>query len=142
MTLALGRRALAHTWEVFVLHRWCRQSRKCRSHQLDGRKAPTVPVLVVGINSKEAHRAGVARMNRHLQHVGMQSRMPMTLASAPALAALDITKLTRIRVQNDQEPWVSGPAEMFAVVSGMQPNQAAATLAIVALPYLDREGTD
>ena len=116
--------------------------RKGRSYQLDGRKAPSVPVLVVGINRKEAHRAGVALMNRHLQQVGMQSKMPMSLANAPAMAALDTTKLTRIRVQNDQEPWVSGAAEMFAVVSGVQPDQAAATLTIVDLPYLDYDGTD
>ncbi|UUZ46635.1 DUF3103 domain-containing protein [Massilia sp. B-10] len=43
------------------------------SHMLDGRTAPNVPVLVVGINRTEAHRAGVALMNKHLQAMGMQS---------------------------------------------------------------------
>ena len=51
-------------------------------------------------------------------------------------------KLYRIRLNNDQEPWISGAAEMLAVVSGVQPDQAKATLTIVDLPYLDYDGTD
>lgn len=116
--------------------------RKGVSHRLDGRTPPSVPVLVVGINRKEAHRAGVALMNRHLQQAGMQSKMPVAPASFTTMAGIDTTKLTRIRVNNDEEPWISGAAEMFAVVSGVQPDQAAATLTIVDLPYLDYDGTD
>lgn len=116
--------------------------RKGASHRLDGRTPPSVPVLVVGINRKEAHRAGVALMNRHLQQAGMQSKTPLALPGMTTLAGIETTKLDRIRVNNDQEPWVSGAAEMFAVVSGVQPDQAQATLTIVDLPYLDYDGTD
>lgn len=113
------------------------------SHKLDGRVAPSMPVLVVGINRHEAHRAGVALMNRHLQAVGMQAKAPLMLAGATPLAAnIDTTKLTRIRLNDDEEPWISGAAEVFAVVSGVQPDQAAATLTIVDMPYLDYDGTD
>jgi hypothetical protein len=112
------------------------------AHRLDGRTPPTMPVLVVGINRSEAHRAGVALMNRHLQATGMQSKLPLALAGTSTLAGIDTTKLTRIRLANDQEPWISGAAEVFAVVSGVQPDQAAATLTIVDLPYLDYDGTD
>ena len=124
--------------------------RNGKSYRLDGRTPPSIPVLVVGINRTEAHRAGVALMNRHLQQSGMQSRMPlaqpgsMTLAlpGTTAMAGIETTKLDRIRLNNDQEPWISGAAEMFAVVSGVQPDQAKATLTIVDLPYLDYDGTD
>jgi hypothetical protein len=113
------------------------------AHRLDGRTPPPMPVLVVGINRSEAHRAGVALMNRHLQATGMQSKSPLALSGTSTLAAgIDTTKLTRIRLANDQEPWISGAAEVFAVVSGVQPDQAAATLTIVDLPYLDYDGTD
>lgn len=117
--------------------------RRGASHRLDGRVAPSMPVLVVGINRREAHRAGVALMNRHLQAVGMQAKAPLMLAGATPLAAnIDTTKLTRIRLNDDEEPWISGAAEVFAVVSGVQPDQAAATLTIVDMPYLDYDGTD
>ncbi len=116
--------------------------RKGKAHLLDGRTAPRMPVLVVGINRKEAHQAGVALINRHLQQAGMQSKLPAAISGPTMLAGIDTTKLTRIRLKIDQEPWVSGAAEMFAVVSGVQPDQAAATLTVVDLPYLDYDGTD
>jgi len=116
-----------------------------KSHRLDGRTAPNMPVLVVGINRREAHRAGVALMNRHLQMAGMQSKAPTMMAMSsvtPMATNIETTKLTRIRLDNDEEPWISGAAEVFAVVSGVQPDQPKATLTIVDMPYLDNDGTD
>ncbi len=117
--------------------------RKGVAHRLDGRVAPEFPVLVVGINQREAHRAGVALMNRHLQAAGLQGKRQLSAAPAPTLAgSIATTKLDRIRLSNDQEPWISGAAEVYAVVSGIQPDQAAAALTVVDLPYLDNDGTD
>jgi hypothetical protein len=117
--------------------------RKGGSHMLDGRNAPNVPVLIVGINRTEAHRAGVALMNKHLKAMGMQSNKAPELSAPTALTAgIETSKLDRIRLNNDQEPWVSGAAEIFAVVSGVQPDQAKATLTVVDMPYLDHDGTD
>lgn len=111
------------------------------SYRLDARTPPTMPVLIVGINRSEAHRAGVALMNRQLQAAGMQSNKSQAALAGPA-ANIETSKLDRIRLNNDQEPWISGAAEVFAVVSGVQPDQAKATLTIVDLPYLDYDGTD
>lgn len=112
------------------------------SHKLDGRTAPNVPVLIVGVNRTEAHRAGVALMNKHLQAMGMQSNKVASLSAPATLAGIETSKLDRIRLNNDQEPWISGAAEIFAVVSGVQPDQAKATLTVVDMPYLDYDGTD
>lgn len=113
------------------------------AHRLDGRVVPTMPVLVVGINRSKAHRAGMAYVNRYLQAAGMQSKSPLALAGTSTLATgIETSMLTRIRLANDQEPWISGAAEIFAVVSGVQPDQAKATLTVVDLPYLDNDGTD
>jgi hypothetical protein len=117
--------------------------RNGKSYKLDGRTPPNMPVLIVGINRTEAQRAGVELMNKHLQAAGMQSKPSMKLSAPMAMATnIDTTKLDRIRLNNDQEPWVSGAAEIFAVVSGVQPDQAKATLTVVDLPYLDHDGTD
>lgn len=118
--------------------------RNGKSYRLDGRKEPTMPVLVVGINRREAHRAGVALMNRHLQAAGMQAKAPMMAMAGmtPMATNIDTTKLTRIRLADDEEPWISGSAEVFAIVSGVQPDQAKATLTIVDMPYLDHDNTD
>lgn len=113
------------------------------SYRLDGRTPPTVPVLIVGINRREAQRAGVALMNRQLQAAGMQAKTaPSALGGMTTMATnIETSKLDRIRLNDDQEPWVSGAAEIFAVVSGVQPSQAKAALTVVDLPYLDNDGT-
>jgi hypothetical protein len=117
--------------------------RSGKSYKLDGRTAPNMPVLIVGINRTEAHRAGVELMNKHLQAAGMQGNTSLKLRAPTAMSAnIDTSKLDRIRLNNDQEPWVSGAAEIFAVVSGVQPDQPKATLTVVDLPYLDHDGTD
>lgn len=115
-------------------------------YQLDAHKAPAQPVLIVGLNGREAMRAGTAYLNKVLQEKGMQGKTP-ALSTAPSFASatptyIDTTKLDYIRLKNDQEPWISGAAEMYAIVSGVQPNQAKAGLTIVDMPYLDYDNTD
>jgi len=114
------------------------------SHYLDARTPPSTPVLVAGINRRKDLRAGVAVMNKHLQAQGLQ------LAAAPASpvaslvtaeASIETTRLDRITLVNDQEPWISGAAEIYAVVSGIQPDQAQAALTVVDMPYLDDDAT-
>ena len=120
------------------------------AYQLDARKAPAKPVLVVGLNGREAMRAGTAYVNQYLQDHGMQGKTPAlstSLSTTPSFATatptyIDTTKLDYVRLKNDQEPWISGSAEIYAIVSGVQPNQAKAGLTIVDMPYLDNDNTD
>jgi len=103
---------------------------------LDARKAPSEPVLIAGIDRREDQRAGLAAVNEHLQLAGMQAP-----AARTAAASIDTTKLVRISLKDDEEPWISGAAEIYAVVSGVQPDQAQAALTVVDMPYLDYDGT-
>jgi hypothetical protein len=106
--------------------------------RLDARVPPSTPLLIAGINRRTDRRAGIALVNQHLRAVGLQESAPMV--SATATGFVDTTKLTEIALKYDEEPWISGDAEIYAVVSGVQPNQAKATLTIVDLPYLDEDG--
>ena len=107
---------------------------------LDARTPPAMPVLIVGINAREDMRAGLAYVNRSLRAAGLQAVAPKTTARMAA-ADIDTTRLDRISLANSQDTWVSGPAEVFAIVSGVQPDQAKAELSVVDLPYLDYAGT-
>jgi hypothetical protein len=128
-----GRKSERSTVEAF--------DQQGHAYRLDGRTPPRTPVLVVGINRSEAHRAGVALVNRQLQAAGMQTQKAQ--AALGTLASnIETSKLDRIRLKDDQEPWISGAAEVYAVVSGVQPDQAKATLTVVDMPYLDYDGTD
>ncbi|QNA89025.1 DUF3103 family protein [Massilia sp. Dwa41.01b] len=117
-----------------------------RSHRLDARVAPAYPVLIAGINGREDMRAGIAYLNRRLRAAGMQSAPAIAghslAGGVQAMAGgIETSKLTHVSLKNDQEPWVSGGAEIFAVVSGVQPDQAKAELTVVDMPYLDNDGT-
>lgn len=107
------------------------------THLLDARRPPAEPVLIAGVNRREDQRAGLAAVNEQLQQAGVQ-RPALALTSS---AAMDTTKLVRISLKNDEEPWILGAAEIYAVVSGVQPDQAQPALTVVDMPYLDYDNT-
>lgn len=115
--------------------------RQGRSHLLDARVAPAFPVLIVDIDTRKAVEEGMALVNAGLRARGLQSADRIAVA-AEGSASLDLTRLDRIRLNDDQEPWALGDAEVFAVVSGLQVGAAAPEMATVTLPWLDDDNTD
>jgi hypothetical protein len=102
---------------------------------LDAIAAPSVPVIVVETHGRLAFRRGIAEANRTLAALGMQ-RAP---AAAKAVGRMTV-RLDQIRITDDQEPWVSGAAEVYAIGSGVIGDNEP-QLRIVELPYLDYAGT-
>jgi hypothetical protein len=108
---------------------------------LDARQAPGFPVLVIETHGRLAMHQGIAAANAALQTAGLQPSAPrFSQATSTATAARWTTKLASIRLADDEEPWISGTAEIYAVVSGVVGDNAPA-LKIVELPYLDYDGT-
>src|ERR1700712_4102302 len=62
--------------------------------------------------------------------------------AAPAAAANGrwTTRLDSIRLTDDEEPWISGAAEIYAITSGVIGDNGP-ELRIVDMPYLDDDGT-
>jgi hypothetical protein len=60
--------------------------------------------------------------------------------SGVSSANIQTTQLTSIRLANDQEPWISGAAEIYAVVSGVIGSNDP-QMFVVDMPYLDHDGT-
>jgi hypothetical protein len=104
---------------------------------LDPRHAPDAPVLVIETHGRLAMRKGIEEANLALQRAGLQ-QPAVRIASATSIPT---TRLDSIRLQNDQEPWISGAAEVYAVVSGVLDASNSPQLKIVDLPYLDHDGT-
>lgn len=88
-----------------------------RAHVLDAKRAPSFPVLIVDIDTRRSVQEGMALVNAGLRARGLQSPERIQLSADGARASLDITRLDRIRLADDQEPWALGAAEVFAVVS-------------------------
>ncbi|QTD52321.1 DUF3103 family protein [Sulfidibacter corallicola] len=106
-------------------------------HLLDVVNAPAQPVLVVGIDSREDLRAGLAYMNDAFRAAGLQAEVPATVQSK---AGVDTHKLDKVHLNDDQEPWISGNAEVYALVNGVHPDDLRANIQAVDMPYLDKDG--
>lgn len=113
-----------------------------RAHLLDAQQAPDVPVLIVDVDTRRAVKEGMALVNAGLRARGLQSPERITLSADGASASLDITRLDRIRLNDDQEPWALGAAEVFAVVSGLQVDASEPEMMTVDMPWLDHDQTD
>ncbi|OUL13070.1 hypothetical protein B0X78_10150 [bacterium AM6] len=113
-----------------------------RAHVLDAKRAPDFPVLIVDVDTRRAVQEGMALVNAGLKARGLQSPERIQLSADGTQASLDITRLDRIRLADDQEPWALGAAEVFAVVSGLQVGATAPEMVTVDMPYLDYDGTD
>jgi Protein of unknown function (DUF3103) len=101
-------------------------------------RAPDGPVLVVETHGRLAMLDDIARANALLQRAGLQ-RTPAAIAPSAA-ASIQTTMVTSIRLANDQEPWISGSAEVYAVVSGVIGSNDP-QMVVVDMPYLDNDGT-
>ncbi|GLU33827.1 DUF3103 family protein [Trinickia caryophylli] len=108
-------------------------------YRLDARRAPDFPVLVIGVDGKEDLRAGLILANETLAAQGMQGALragARALQGRRAATPIDVAKLDAVSLSNDEEPWVSGAAEVYALVSGVQPSAGKAEIQLVELPYL------
>ncbi len=122
------------------------------AYKLDGTKVildpmvePTETVLVVETSGYEALKAEVDLMNAELRRAGLQSDKMKELNFGAAGSDLETTKLNEIRLNNDQEPWISGAAEIYAVTSGLrvsdvQNEKYASEISVIPFYYLDEDG--
>jgi hypothetical protein len=101
---------------------------------LDPRRAPDVPVLVIERHGRLAMRKEIDEANLALQRAGLQH------VPAQAAASIETTRLDAVRLADDEEPWISGAAEIYAVVSGVVGDNQP-EVHIVDMPYLDNDGT-
>ncbi len=113
---------------------------------LDVKNTPDVPVLVIETKGYETLKAEVDYMNKQLQISGLQNNRFETAKmdlnpSSKSNAGLETTKLDRIKLNDDEEPWISGAAEIYAITSGIKNAGNEAEIKIIPMYYLDHEGT-
>ncbi|KLN64982.1 MULTISPECIES: DUF3103 domain-containing protein [Vibrio] len=124
-------------------------------HQLDVYEMPDVPVFVVDSNGAEELRAGLEAMQAEMQRLGQPTKLttdePVAKPKAQRVRRsvmtadvqpLSTTQLTKIRLNDDQEPWISGKAEIYAIITGVDPSRDAPQIDLVEMPYLDYDGQD
>lgn len=106
-------------------------------HRYAADAAPAVPMLMVESKNREAMSAGIQVMNEAMRNEGLQSNKPRA-TSRTASGTEDLTILTDIYLTDDREPNTAGDADIFAVVSGVNPD-GKAEIVNVDLPWLDHD---
>ncbi|MFE5550095.1 DUF3103 family protein [Streptomyces sp. NPDC056534] len=123
-------------------------------HALDVRSVPTRPIYVVDIDGSKALAAGLDIVREVLHRQGLSSPAATGLdtkgevprrqsLSSPAAAAprgFWGTRVTSVRVSDDEEPWIKGKAEIYTLITGFAHNDRP-RLDLVDMPYLDKGKT-
>ncbi|HGH6027086.1 TPA: DUF3103 domain-containing protein [Vibrio mimicus] len=124
-------------------------------HQLDVYQLPDVPVFVVDNDSAIELKAGLQAMRAEMQRLGQDSQLSTEESSSVEASTrtlsrsadadtppLSTTVLKKIRLQDDKEPWISGRAEIYALVTGVDPSRDKPTIDLIDMPYLDYDQQD
>ncbi|MBF4245114.1 DUF3103 family protein [Vibrio anguillarum] len=122
-------------------------------HQLDVYQMPDVPVFVVDSNSEVELRAGLQAMRAQMNALGQSTTLTtiesgsvaaqaMARSSDNSAEPISTTVLKKIRLADDKEPWISGAAEIYAIVTGINPSRDEPTIDLVEMPYLDYDKQD
>jgi len=87
---------------------------------LDPKQKPEVPVIVVEDHGYEALKVEAELINERLRAKGLQSS-DIGQANLRAEAKdLETTKLNKITLSDDHEPWILGDAEIYVITSGLR----------------------
>lgn len=119
------------------------------AHTLDARTAPTRPVYVVGVDTSKALAAGLDVLRAELTARGLAAAAPEAgdtpaaadTRSAPTAASAGFwtTRISSVRLDDDQEPWIKGDAEIYSLVTGFG-QDGKVRVDPVDMPYLDHDG--
>jgi hypothetical protein len=117
-----------------------------RAHTLSARRAPRQAVYVVDIDISKALSSGLAEVDEQLAKAGLSgpSSAPKTSAAGTASPADEggfwTTRIDSVYLNNDEEPWIEGDAEIFSIVSGFG-FDGKVRVDTVDMPYLDNDHT-
>ncbi|MFJ3776159.1 DUF3103 family protein [Streptomyces sp. NPDC090075] len=109
--------------------------RQGRAHSVDTARVPDRPLYILDIDVTKAHRAGLKVLRKAFADKGLTP-----LVNSASAAGWWATKVTAVEVNDDQEPWFKGAAEMFSLVTGFG-QDGTARVDSVDMPYLDYDGT-
>lgn len=116
-------------------------------HLLDVYQLPQRPVIVIGLDKQQAMREGLAVMqgifSSSIDSASQLKRARRQLrAFTAAEQPISTTVIKQISVQDDEEPWISGKAEIYGIVTGVNPSRDEPVLDIIEMPYLDYSDTE
>lgn len=110
-----------------------------RSHALDARRVPERPVYVVDTDTDEAVAAGLAVLREEFAKRGLTPPAGPAASASTAGDGFWTSRITSVRLSDDEEPWVKGDAEVYSLVTGFGLD-GKVRVDPVDMPYLDEDG--
>ncbi|MCL1126610.1 DUF3103 family protein [Shewanella surugensis] len=115
-------------------------------HLLDAHVLPTRPVFIIELNGEQTLKEGIETMHSvfNAANVNLDKNILRTDFSTMVDEPLSTTVVKNIKLKNVEESWISGDAEVYAIVSGISPENTdiAPQLDILEFPYLDEADTN
>lgn len=111
-------------------------------HYLSADQLPDQPVFVVELDQKKVQSAGIAVMRGILSSQKLNKNAFSSTMQSNNEQPLKTSVLKKIRLEDDKEPWISGSAEIYAIVTGIDSSRDEPILDVVDLPYLDHDKID
>lgn len=106
---------------------------------LDGNIKPNIPVIVLEKNGFHSLQLKANAINDALIKAGLKSTNSLSNNKFLSKAAIATTKLEKIELDNDQEPWIKGGAEIYAITSGIKNTSNSPEMNVIPMYYLDYE---
>ena len=110
-------------------------------HHLPVNELPKQAVLIVELDNKQVLSEGISVLKKALKPFSSTPKLAVDSATQSATSPIKTSVLRSIHLQNDEEPWISGKAEVYSIVTGVSPSRDEPVLDIVDMPYLDYDGT-
>ena len=110
-------------------------------HYLAVDELPNQPVFVVELDQQKVQSAGIAVMRSILSPEKLNDGAFGQINQLNNEKPMQTSVLKKIHLADDKEPWISGKAEVYAIVTGIDPSRDKPILDIVDLPYLDHDET-
>ncbi|CAG7640408.1 DUF3103 family protein [Actinacidiphila bryophytorum] len=108
-----------------------------RAHTLSARQTPQQPVYVVDVDVAKATATGLAQVDKAFSQAGLSAPATSTTATTGGYWT---TKINSVYLNDDEEPWILGDAEIFSLVSGFG-FDGKVRVDTVDMPYLDNDHT-
>ncbi|WP_299004186.1 DUF3103 family protein [uncultured Shewanella sp.] len=115
-------------------------------HLLDAHVVPDRPVFIIELNNEQTLKEGIETMRAMFNATKVNNGISTLNSefSASADEPLSTTAIKHIKLKNVEESWISGDAEVYAIVSGISPENTdvAPQLDILEFPYLNEADTN
>lgn len=111
------------------------------TYHLPVNEPPERPVLIVELDNKQALSEGISVLKKALKPFSSEPKLALNSTTQSTTNPIQTSVLKSIHLQDDEEPWVSGKAEVYSIVTGVSPSRDEPVLDIVDMPYLDYDGT-